>query len=166
MPDKDQSHATPTLVASQPAGRPTAEPPTAEQAQAVFSAFERIMNVAATHGEIGERLAFAQTVTHVHLRDSPQHLTLTLLFDRVPIEVAEGPIGQPEIELWIDTDDVLRFWTGEMHLAMGIMKGKIEFAGPVRKLLRIVPIARRLVGDFQNMAAAENLIRSDDRGAG
>lgn len=131
--------------------------PTADEARAVFDAFHRIMQRAATDGEIGERLAFAQVVTHVHLRDAPEDLTMTLLFDRAPVEVADRAVGHPDVELWIDTNDVVRFWTGDMHLAMGIMHGEVEFKGPVRKLLRIVPIVRRLFTEFRAMAVNEQL---------
>lgn len=129
--------------------------PTAEEAQSVFDAFSRIMGQAIAHNEIAKRLAFAGTVAHIHLRDSPQDLTMTLMFDREPIEVVEEAVGDPEVHLWIDTNDVFRFWMGDMHLAMAIAKGRVDYSGPVRKLLRVVPIARRLVSDFQKIAATD-----------
>jgi putative sterol carrier protein len=135
----------------------TATPPTAERAAAVFGAFVDVMSKAADDSELGRRLAQADVVTHVHLRDSPQRFVLTLLFDRAPVEIAEGAIGTPDVELLIDTQDVLRFWTGDLQLAIAIMYGEVETRGPVRKLLRVVPIARRLVKDFQVQAAASGL---------
>lgn len=135
--------------------------PTAEQAQRVYDAFFEIMQRASEHSEIADRLALADTVSHVHLRDSPQQLAMTLFFDRAPVEVEHGAVGHAEVELFIDTNDVLRFWTGDLHLAMGIMHGDVEFKGPVRKLLRIVPIARRLVGEFQSLAVAEGILPAD-----
>lgn len=137
--------------------------PTAEEAQTVFDAFGRIMGQAAAHNEVAKRLAFAATVAHIHVRDAPQDLTMTLMFDRDPIEVVEGAVGDPEIHLWIDTNDLFSFWMGDMHLAMAIAKGRVEYSGPVRKILRIVPIARRLVSDFQTMVAAD--AAADDRSA-
>lgn len=128
--------------------------PTEAAAQQVYDSFHQIMGQAMDDSEIASRLAFADTVVHVHLRDSPQQFTMTLLFDRNPVEVVKGVSGSPEVELWIDTNDVFRFWNGEMHLAMGIAKGDIDYQGPVRKLLRVVPIARRLVGDYQRLVDA------------
>lgn len=133
------------------------EAPTPEQAQAVFESFYRIMGQAAAHSEIGERLAFADIVAHIHLRDSPQKLVMTLFFERKPIEIADHAAGTPDVDLYIDTNDVLRFWTGDMHLAIAILNGEVDYRGPVRKLLRIVPIARRLVADFQTLAVEEGL---------
>lgn len=133
------------------------EAPTAEQAEAVFESFLQIMGQAAAHSEIGERLAFADIVSHIYLRDSPQNLVVTLFFDRKPVEVADHAVGTADVDLYIDTNDVLRFWTGDMHLAIAILNGEVEYRGPVRKLLRIVPIARRLVADFQKLAVQEGL---------
>ena len=128
--------------------------PTEAVAQEVYDSFHQIMGRAMSDSDIASRLAFADVVVHVHLRDSPQQFTMTLLFDRDPVEVVKGASGTPEVQLWIDTNDVFRFWNGEMHLAMGIAHGQIDYEGPVRKLLRIVPIARRLVGDYQRMVQA------------
>lgn len=138
------------------------EAPTAEQAEAVFDSFHQIMSQAAAHSEIGERLAFADIVAHIHLRDSPQNLVMTLFFDRKPIEIADHAVGTADVDLLIDTNDVLRFWTGDMHLAIAILNGEVDYRGPVRKLLRIVPIARRLVADFQKLAATEGLVPSEN----
>lgn len=138
------------------------EAPSAQQAEAVFESFYSIMSQAAQHGEIGERLAFADIVAHVHLRDSPQNLVMTLFFDRKPIEVADHAVGTADVDLYIDTNDVLRFWTGDMHLAVAILNDEVAYRGPVRKLLRIVPIARRLVADFQAMAQQQGLTDAND----
>lgn len=125
--------------------------PTADDAQQVFDAFLRIMDQAAKEPHIGPRLALADTVVHIHFADSPQDLVLTLFLDRTPVEAVVGAQGHPEITLEARTADVLRFWTGNYHLAMGIARGEVTYTGPVRKLLRVVPIARRLVDPFKQM---------------
>lgn len=140
-----------------------ATPPSAERAQAVYDAFVDVMTKATLHSEISSRLSFADIVAHVHLRDAPQKLALTLLFDRSPVEIAHGAVGEVDVELFIDTQDVLRFWTGDMHLAMAIAAGHVDYSGPVRKLLRIVPIARRLVADFAAQALDSGLAAEDER---
>lgn len=137
-------------------------PPTADRAAAVFDAFQQVMGRAADNNDIARRLALAGIVAHIHLRDAPQQFVLALFLDRAPIEVETGPVGTPDVELFIDTEDVLRFWTGDMHLAMAILRGEVEYRGPVRKLLRVVPIARRLVSDFQAPAADTGLTSQHD----
>lgn len=133
-------------------------PPTAARAQDVYDAFVSIMTQAMNDSELTRRLASAEVVANIHLRDSPQGLVLALHLDRTPIELTAGAVPGAEVDLFIDTDDVMRFWTGEINLAMRIIHGDVAYEGPVRKLLRIVPIARRLVSDFQAQAAASGLL--------
>jgi phospholipid/cholesterol/gamma-HCH transport system ATP-binding protein len=128
----------------------------AEAAQSVFDAFIRVMKVASAHAVIAERLALANTTVHVHITDAPQEHRLTLLLDRTPIECVPRLVGNAEIELFMTTRDIYRFWTGELHLAMGIARGEVGYSGPVRKLLRVVPIARRLADDFRQIVDEED----------
>ncbi|PTL59569.1 hypothetical protein [Paraconexibacter algicola] len=144
------------MVLNEGPGRRT--PPTADHAQDVYDAFVSIMTQAMNDSELTRRLASAEVVANIHLRDSPQDLVLALHLDRTPIELTAGAVPGAEVDLFIDTDDVMRFWTGEINLAMRILHGDIAYEGPVRKLLRVVPIARRLVSDFQAQAAASGLL--------
>lgn len=138
-------------------------PPSAAHAQDVYDAFVSIMTQAMNDSELTRRLASAEVVANIHLRDSPQQLVLALHLDRTPIELTAGAVPGAEVDLFIDTDDVTRFWTGEINLAMRILHGDIDYEGPVRKLLRVVPIARRLVGDFQAQASASGLLAASDQ---
>ena len=125
-------------------------PPSQEEAEAIFDSFREIMEVGSRDPVFGHRLALAQTVAHVHVSDADD-LTLSLLLDREPIEAIEGKVGDAEVELFIKSRDIDRFWNGEMHLAMAIAEGKVQYRGPVRKLLRIVPIALRLTPKYVEM---------------
>lgn len=125
-------------------------PPSQQEAEAIFDSFREIMEVGSRDPVFGHRLALAQTVAHVHISDADD-LTLSLLLDREPIEAVEGAVGDPEVELFIKSRDVDRFWNGEMHLAMAIAEGEVQYRGPVRKLLRIVPIALRLTPKYVEM---------------
>lgn len=94
----------------------------------------------AAHDEhLGDRLSLANTSVHIHFTDD---IGLTLRLDSQPITAEPRVVGQAEVELWGSADKFLTFIRGERHLAMAIMHGDIEFAGPVRKFLRIMPILR------------------------
>lgn len=94
----------------------------------------------AAHDEhLGDRLALANTSVHIHFTDD---VGLTLRLDSQPISAEPRIVGQAEVELWGSADKFLSYIRGERHLAMAIMHGDIEFAGPVRKFLRIMPILR------------------------
>jgi hypothetical protein len=94
----------------------------------------------AAHDEhLGDRLALANTSVHIHFTDT---VGVTLRLDSQPITAEPRITGQAEVELWGSADKFLQYARGERHLAMAIMYGDVEFAGPVRKFLRIMPILR------------------------
>lgn len=94
----------------------------------------------AAHDErLGDRLSLAQTTVHIHYTDT---VGVTLRLDKSPIEAEPRIVGTAEVEMWGSADKFLAFMRGERHIAMAIMHGEIEWAGPVRKFLRIIPILR------------------------
>lgn len=88
---------------------------------------------------LAERLARAQTTVHVRFSDDAG---ITLHMDRSPIQVEAGLVGAAEIELQGTPETFLAFVRGERHMAMAITSGELEYRGPVRKFLRILPILR------------------------
>lgn len=88
---------------------------------------------------LGERLALAQTTVHIHYSDDAG---ITLLLDRTPVEVIPRIQGTAEIEMWGSPDLFAAMVRREKHMAMCITSGELEYRGPVRKFLRIVPILR------------------------
>jgi hypothetical protein len=121
--------------------------PSQEEAETIFENFRQVMAVGANDPIAGHGLGLAHTVAHVHLTDADD-LTMTLLLDRQPVEAVAGSVGDAEIEIFITSRDIDRFWAGEMHLAMAIAEGEVTYRGPVRKFLRVVPIARRLTPEY------------------
>lgn len=100
----------------------------------------------ASHDEhLGDRLSLADTTVHIHFTDT---VGVTLRLDRQPVEAEPRIEGQAEVELWGTPDNFVRYARGEKHLAMGIMRGEVEYAGPVRKFLRIMPILRSFDGSL------------------
>lgn len=94
---------------------------------------------AASDERLGSRLALARTTVHIHFSDD---VGVTLLLDRSPIEAEPRIVGTAEVQLWGSADKFYDYATGKRHLAMAIMHGDLEYQGPVRKFLRIVPMLR------------------------
>lgn len=94
---------------------------------------------AAADERLGSRLALAKTSVHIHFTDD---VGVTLLLERSPIEAHPSIVGTAEVELWGSADKFLDFAVGKKHMAMAIMHGDLEYQGPVRKFLRIVPMLR------------------------
>ncbi len=94
----------------------------------------------AAHDEkLGDRLSLANTTVHIHFTDT---VGVTLGLTTTPITAEPRIVGEAEIELWGSADKFLGYARGERHLAMALMHGEVEWSGPVRKFLRIMPILR------------------------
>lgn len=104
----------------------------------------------ASDQRLGERLALAQCSVHIHYTDD---VGVTLLLDRSPIAAEPRIIGNAEIELWGPPELFLQMVRREKQMAMCIANGELEYRGPVRKFLRIVPILRSF--DFDVWRGAE-----------
>ena len=128
-------------------------PPSQEEAELIFEHFRQVMEMGAVEPNFGHRLALAQTVVHVHLSDADD-LVMTLLLDREPIEVVDGKEGEAEVEVFIKSRDLDRFWSGDLMLAMALAEGRVEYTGIVRKFLRIVPIMLRLTPSYLELKGA------------
>jgi len=118
-----------------------------DEVEALDAGLMRVLHAAAADEVIGRRLALAETTVQVHMTDTEPEVVHTLLLDREPIEVVGGAHGDAEIHLYGSLADVVRFYAGDLHLGVAIMRGQISYTGPVRKALRVVPILRRIVGD-------------------
>ena len=128
-----------------------------DEVEVIAAGLMRILQAAAADEFIGSRLASAQTTLQVHTVDTEPEVVHTFLLDREPIEVHEGAHGDAEVHLYGDLADVIRFYAGEFHLGVGIMRGQLRYTGPIRKVLRVVPILRRIVGQ-----EAMHLLEGDD----
>lgn len=94
---------------------------------------------AAEDERLGSRLSLAQTTVQIHFNDD---VGVTLWLERKPIEAEPRIVGNAEVEIWGSADKFLEFALGSKHLAMAIMRGEVEYTGPVRKFLRIMPMLR------------------------
>ena len=94
-------------------------------------------------GDQVRRLGSAGTSVTFLVVDAPK-MSVTLLLDRDPPEVAEGS-SPAEITIEMDSDQALAFARGELSLPTRILSGDIAYSGPVRKYLSLDPIVRSLL---------------------
>jgi len=114
--------------------------------------FAQVVERAAADSRFGERLALARTTVLMQLGDS-EELMATMIFDRHPVSVRPGLVGDPEIEIRMSPEEFERFWSDGVHPAMAIAEGRITYEGPVRKILRVVPILRRVRATYAELGA-------------
>lgn len=127
--------------------------PTSVSPQVMAELTARFFLQARDHETLGDRIARADTSVHIHFTDTDG---VTLRLDRTPIEAEPRIVGHAEVELWGSAEKFLSYARGERHLAMAIMHGEVEWSGPVRKFLRIMPILRAFDGSVWRGAASSD----------
>ena len=67
--------------------------------------------------------------------------TVDCRLDRDPIEIGlDGRDFEAEVRLFLTTRQLHEFWLGSFSPALGILAGEARYEGPIRHLLRILPI--------------------------
>lgn len=145
----------PIRASTEPRGREGQREIPYEEAKEIYANQARVGQEIAKEEQLAKRLALADVTFSVHCTDHPD-LCTTFLFDRNPVEVYEGEQDGIEVHFYSSAQEVLEFWSGEMHLAMRIANGYVGYEGPVRKVLRVVPILRRFVERYREMAGVES----------
>lgn len=90
--------------------------------------------------EVIGRLARADVTVSLRLGSSQ---AVTLLLDRMPIEVVPGEAA--EVELEVPDRLVDPFLRGRLHMTAAIVGGDVTYTGPVRKYLEVDPILSDLL---------------------
>ena len=52
------------------------------------------------------------------------------------------PGTETEITLEMAADDGNAFWMGELNMALALAKGKVKVAGPISKIMKLLPAMR------------------------
>jgi len=112
----------------------------AKDPAAALEALRAIIESAEADPVLAERLTQRSTSVAVHL--GPDPLVVTVRFDRRPIVVNDGADEDAEVHLYGEPRHVLMTMSGERQLAMLIARGEVAYTGPVRKVLRLMPILR------------------------
>ncbi|MEA2346740.1 MAG: hypothetical protein QOG62_527 [Thermoleophilaceae bacterium] len=129
------------------AGTPVTAEATA-QAEKLMDVLEGFFAAACAQDErLSRRLTVAETIWTAHITDADR--SFTIYFDRFPIEFRREADPSAEVLLWGTAQDNVDIWTGHTFLGLSIANRILEYEGPVRKILRIVPMLRPL-GHFGN----------------
>jgi len=117
-------------------GTPSVERMLATAVEALCAAAEdRVLN---------DRLARADTTCALHLTDV--ELGLTALLDRSPIDVAPRVLDDAESRIYGTAAQWMPvFASGTLGIAL--VRGELQWEGPVRKFLRVFPIFRTVYAD-------------------
>ena len=119
---------------------------------------------AGLESELSERMSFAHTTVHIHFIDGDEEAGCTVWLDRTPISAEVGFIGDVEVELFGSCKAFTDMITGKEAMAMLIARGEVTYTGPVRKFLRVVPIALRMTPTYRELTGRPEIASPHDSG--
>ena len=121
-----------------------------------------LLQHAARDPNIGPTVARADTV--IQLRYTDPEAQITINARDVPaqfgayVDVFLGPCDlQPEVVMRMTGDLAHEFWSGRVNLASALARRQIQAAGPVIKVLRLVPAVEPLYLQYPALLKAKGL---------
>ena len=110
---------------------------------------------------LGPQFARANTTTRWSYSDPEATITMRLA-DGEPALVEFGASDLvPEVTLAMDADVAHQFWTGELNVGVALARGQIVATGPVEKILRLVPLATRVIPRYRRLLTTQGKLESD-----
>lgn len=92
-------------------------------------------------------------VLRITYTDPDAVLTVDMPNSEVHTGAGAGPT--PNMELFMSADTGNRFWLGKVVLPVALAKGDVRAKGPVSKLLKLLPMAKKLFGPYQAKLEAD-----------
>ncbi|MDI3315217.1 MAG: sterol carrier protein [Mycobacterium sp.] len=62
---------------------------------------------------------------------------------------------EPTVTMFMTCDMANRFWQGKLNLAVSLAKGQVRAKGPVSKILKLLPVAKKLFPRYQELLRAD-----------
>lgn len=90
---------------------------------------------------VGEEFARSGVVLKLHYTEPSAVMTV----DMPNKSVIYGPDGpKASVEMFMKGDVAHRFWLGKVNVSMALAKGQMRAKGAIPKILKLVPIAKKL----------------------
>jgi hypothetical protein len=130
--------------------------------QQFYDTVGELLQRAARDPGIGPKVARADTVIQLRYTDPAAQITINAR--DVPtqfgayVDVFFGPCDlQPEVVMSMTGDLAHEFWSGQVNLASALARRQIQAAGPVIKVLRLVPAVEPLYQQYPALLKAKGL---------
>lgn len=106
--------------------------------------------------EVGPKLKKADLGLRVDYQD-PDSTLFVDMGDGDVLTGSEAASKDWDVALGMKADDGHEFWLGNLNFTVAMTKGQIRTKGPVKELLKLLPLARPLFAQY------EELLREDGR---
>jgi hypothetical protein len=115
----------------------------ASNVAACVDRIDQIMSGLAADPVVGPRLSLARCALEVHVVGVVEPCCFSLVLDGQPATFQHGPCAEAAVKLYMTPDVLASFCAGRLHVAIAITDGRIGYEGPVRNVLRVLPLIRR-----------------------
>jgi SCP-2 sterol transfer family len=127
----------------------------------LYAHLGRLFVEAAADEELGPRLAEANTILQLRLRDPDAVVTVKVLqAEERQVDLGDTTL-RPEVVLAMDADVAHGLWLGTVNITVALARGHIVAQGPVAKVLKVVPLTRLLAPRYRALlegAGREDLV--------
>lgn len=102
--------------------------------------------------DLGPKFEKSGVVLQIHYTDPDAVLTVDMPNGKV---IHGATDVQPNVQMFMSADHGNQFWLGKLNLATAMAKGQVRAKGPVPKVLKLVPIAKKLFPVYQEMLTTD-----------
>jgi hypothetical protein len=102
---------------------------------------------------------FAKANLVMKLRYDQPQAEISVLMREPQMVVVFGPCAeQADVTMAMTADIADRFWRGEYHLSLGLVRAEVKATGPVSKILRLVPLTKPLFPIYRDLVAEKDAL--------
>ena len=130
-----------------------------KDAQDVYDTIGKLHTDLATDEELAPKFRRANTIVRYQYSDPDAVVTVRLQEDRPgDVDFGESEM-EPEVTMSMAADIAHKFWLGQVNVTVALARGQIKAAGPVAKILKLVPLTKPVFPRYKAQLEAQG--RSD-----
>jgi putative sterol carrier protein len=130
-----------------------------KDAQEVYDTMGKLFVDLAEDDELAPKFRKANTIVRYDYSNPDSAITVRLQ-EGQPGDVDFGESAmEPEVTMTMEADTAHRFWLGKVNVTVALARGEIKAAGPVAKILKLVPLTKPVFPRYK--AQLESQGRSD-----
>jgi putative sterol carrier protein len=115
-----------------------------KDAQEVYDTLGRQFVEITEDEELAPKFQKANTIVRYEHSDPDAVITVRLKEGEEPrVDFGESEL-EPEVTMTMAADTAHRFWLGQVNVTVALARGEIKAAGPVAKILKLVPLTKPL----------------------
>lgn len=110
----------------------------------VYAQIGRLLERMVADGKLGWQFQRADTIVQYRYHEPDAQITVDVRRDSEPRVVLGECDLEPEVVMSMAADTAHRFFLGQVNVTCAIARGEIKAAGPVAKILKLVPLVKPL----------------------